>query len=419
MTSKLAADVQAISGQWSEGLSLASLMRSQLESVADEPNVDLVAIGKASREMAATAEGVLGARVKRRLIVCDAESASLGEPDGAVRVGDHPVPGEASVGAARDLVDFLDDADATDLTLFLVSGGTSSLCCQPEPPLAVADLQGLWDAALRSGIDITTLNRIRAASSSIAGGAVLRHVRSRESLSLIMVDNVLSGAPWVGSGLTYEFDPPRDEVESLVGAVGLEGTALGAKLLQAFANRRSTMARPVTVRHENRVLASPEMLLAEAVKEASRRGYHVINMGSRIHGDVQHACHEWANVLTHVSKVKGNHCVIGVGELTVQVHGQGLGGRCQEFAWSMAGFLDHFGRDAAFAARASDGRDYLRGVGGAWVDTSTKRRAHAVGIDWLHLKQENDSYRGLLAVDQLLPGGHTGWNLCDIYVAVL
>jgi glycerate-2-kinase len=85
----------------------------------------------------------------------------------------------------------------------------------------------------------------------------------------------------------------------------------------------------------------------------------------------------------------------------------------------MAGVLDHLDREAAFAARASDGRDFLRGVAGAWVDTTTKKRAHAKGIDWLQLKQENDSYRGLLAVDQLLKGGHTGWNLCDLYVAVI
>jgi glycerate-2-kinase len=85
----------------------------------------------------------------------------------------------------------------------------------------------------------------------------------------------------------------------------------------------------------------------------------------------------------------------------------------------MAGVLEHLGRDAAFAARSSDGRDFLRGVAGAWVDATTKRRAQALGMDWLHLKRENDSYRGLLAVDQLLAGGHTGWNLCDLYVAVL
>jgi glycerate-2-kinase len=356
--------------------------------------------------------------VTRRLIICDAESAR-GDESPDLFVGEHPLPGSGSLAAARALLSFLDTPSNAESTLFLLSGGASSLCSLPEEPLDFADLHGVWDAALATGIDITVLNKIRAATSRIAGGAVLRHVHTPTSQNLIMVDNAVSGAEWVGSGLTYEYTPDRSEVDYLLSLAELNDTPLGEKLIRAFETRASTMARRVTTSHENTVTADPDMLLQRALEDAGQRGYRVINMGSDVHGDVREVCEKWANVLEHLSARDGPYCLVGVGEVTVKVLGQGIGGRCQEFAWTMAGVLDHLDREAAFAARASDGRDFLRGVAGAWVDTTTKKRAHAKGIDWLQLKQENDSYRGLLAVDQLLKGGHTGWNLCDLYVAVI
>jgi glycerate 2-kinase len=110
---------------------------------------------------------------------------------------------------------------------------------------------------------------------------------------------------------------------------------------------------------------------------------------------------------------------MGVGEVTVRVGGAGTGGRCQEFAWYMAKVLAELDRDAAFVARASDGRDFVEGVGGAWVERSTLERVLTSGVDWLAVAQANDSHSALRTLGQLLEGGHTGWNLCDLYVALM
>jgi hydroxypyruvate reductase len=111
--------------------------------------------------------------------------------------------------------------------------------------------------------------------------------------------------------------------------------------------------------------------------------------------------------------------VLGVGEVTVRVRGAGTGGRCQEFAWYMAKVLAELDRDATFVARASDGRDFVEGVGGAWVERSTMERALSSGVKLLAVAQANDSHSALHALGQLLEGGHTGWNLCDLYVALM
>ena len=85
----------------------------------------------------------------------------------------------------------------------------------------------------------------------------------------------------------------------------------------------------------------------------------------------------------------------------------------------MAPALAALGAPASFVAHSSDGRDYVEGVAGAWVDESTLARVGEAGLDWAAIKADNDSHRGLAALGQLIEGGHTGWNLCDLYVAAL
>jgi hydroxypyruvate reductase len=270
-----------------------------------------------------------------------------------------------------------------------------------------------------SGIDITTLNMIRASSSAIAGGGVLRHVRTARSQSLILVDNVISGVEWVASGLTYDYQPTREEVTSLIDQIGLSETPLGQRLLEASAHRAHALLSPVSSHYENAVLADPAMMLEYATVEARRRGYRVLDMGSHVHGNVAVVSEHWADVLRREVASSDSVAVLGVGEVTVQVRGAGTGGRCQEFAWYMAKVLAELDRDAAFVARASDGRDFVEGVGGAWVERSTMERAQSSGVDWLAVPQANDSHPALRALGQLLEGGHTGWNLCDLYAALM
>lgn len=410
------ADARAVADDWLEEMDLAAMTAERLATTGlDEATVDVVALGKASREMAAAADAWLGGRRRRRLVVAD----TVGPGDGDdVLLGDHPVPGPASLAAGAALVEFLRGPTSAGATLFLVSGGASSLCAAPAPPLTLGDLAGVWAAALATGADITTLNRLRAATSAIAGGAVLGLVRTPVSRSLVLVDNVVAGAPWVASGLTYHYDPSESEVDALLDAVGLTGTGLDERLRAAARGRSAAMGSPAALDHRNVVLAEPATLLANAAMTARRLGYRVVDLGSRVHGDVEDVAATWGEEVARELATGDRVAVLGVGEVTVRVRGRGRGGRCQEFAWLMADALAGSDRDVVFLARASDGRDFVEGVAGAWVDTTTRERARAAGVDWAAVAADNDSFHGLDALDQLIPGGHTGWNLCDLYVAL-
>ena len=418
MIDALRADAVALSDEWMTQVNLEHLIADHVISLEDG-DVDVVAIGKAALEMARATRQALGPRIRRQFIVVDTPS---GGPDGLgpdVWVGEHPLPGFASLAAGERLVEFLQQATPAQSTLFLISGGASSLCVRPAPPLTLEDLSEVWKVALRTGLDITALNRLRASTSMISGGAVLRHVRTPSSLTLVMVDNVISGAPWVGSGLTYEFSPSRADLDGQLGVLGLAVSPLGDRMVEAFEHRRRWMVQPVTSHHRNQVVAEPALMLELTIAAAERLGYRVVSLGAAMRGDVEEMTRKWAQVVEQEVAAGDRVCVVGVGEATVRVTGAGEGGRCQEFAWRMAAELARLDRDAVFVARSSDGRDFVEGVGGAWSDSRSLDRCAAAGLDWAALADHHDTLPGLRALGQLLVGGHTGWNLCDLYLSVM
>ena len=419
MSQRLHDDAIEISRRWLSELDVAQLIAHQLGTDEARWPVDVVAIGKAAREMAAGARRALGERVGRELVVIGADDARepLDELGPGVVVGEHPIPGRGSLAAGVRLLDFLDRASDAHETLFLISGGASSLCVVPAPPLDLEHLTQIWRAALASGLDITVLNQVRASTSLIGGGAVLGRVKTPRSRALIMVDNVISGAPWVASALTYDFRPTRAEMDAFISALDVTGSELALRMGEAFTARSEVMDHIEPHDHVNVVLVEPRLVLDRTVAEATLRGYRVISLGDEIHGDVETVVREWGEVLH--AQPPGPTCVVGVGEVTVRVGSHGRGGRCQEFAWRMAGELATLGRAGVFVARSSDGRDYIAGVAGAWVDESSRTRAEGLGIDWEETAREHDTYEGLRAIGQLLEGWHTGWNLCDLYLAVL
>jgi glycerate-2-kinase len=420
VTTELLNDALAISDAWSNELNLRDLLEQQLRaSGVLERVVDVVAVGKAAREMASALHEVLGERVQRQLIIVDEGPAFSLLSDVEFVIGDHPLPGLGSLMAGERLVEFLENPTMAECTIFLVSGGASSLCALPESPVTLDDLHELFKAVLASGADITTLNQLRAASSRIAGGAILRSVRTPRSLALIMVDNVVSGERWVASGLTFDYTPTRGKVATLLELVGRGTGRLAEKILEASERRGAVMSEPVQTVHENRVIAAPFQVLSAAAKEATRRGYRVIEVGGSLHGDVEDVVAFMAQHLSSETARWGPFCVVGVGEVTLRVRGSGTGGRCQDFAWRMAEVLDGDHRDVVALARATDGRDYLKGIAGGWVDATTLRRARERGINWSAVVEASDSFSALHDLGQLIAGGRTGWNLCDVYLVVV
>ncbi|HET7095623.1 MAG TPA: MOFRL family protein, partial [Thermomicrobiales bacterium] len=111
--------------------------------------------------------------------------------------------------------------------------------------------------------------------------------------------------------------------------------------------------------------------------------------------------------------------LVGGGEATVTVRGDGLGGRNTEFALAAALALEAANDvDWVVASLATDGQDGPTNVAGAIADGLTARRAREAGVDPAEALARNDSLRVFDAAGGIVAPGPTGTNVNDLYLAV-
>ncbi len=226
--------------------------------LAPDAPLFVIALGKAAPSMMAgalDAIATLGRHVHRGIVVGahDARSDETGEqalPDHVrVLVGDHPVPGPASLDAADALDDLVLDIEPGSIALVLLSGGTTSLCAAPIATLsqavgdaerAQAHLANLAQTLLESGLAIHEMNAIRRRVLRWGAGrlAVALANRGAEHIPVFAISDVIGDDPAViGSGpctadpldeatflALLDAHDMRARVERAIGTVlGLEG----------------------------------------------------------------------------------------------------------------------------------------------------------------------------------------------------
>jgi hydroxypyruvate reductase len=111
--------------------------------------------------------------------------------------------------------------------------------------------------------------------------------------------------------------------------------------------------------------------------------------------------------------------VLGGGEATVIVRGEGQGGRNTEFSLAAALELERQGLlDWVVASLGTDGQDAMTGLAGAIADAGTPQRARDAGVDPERALAQNDSLSVFDVSGGSVDTGPTGTNVNDIYVAV-
>jgi glycerate 2-kinase len=111
-------------------------------------------------------------------------------------------------------------------------------------------------------------------------------------------------------------------------------------------------------------------------------------------------------------------CILGRGEIPVEVKADGKGGRNQHFALLVGCQLNHLS-NWAFASLASDGCDYLKGIAGGYVTGQVLAEATALGGSVEQCIADTDSYAfHRRHQTHLYCDEGTGMNVSDIYVFV-
>ena len=157
----------------------------------------LVAAGKAAWQMANAAVQTLG-RVDGGVVVTKYDHVKGPIPGVDCYEAGHPVPDKGSFFATGRAIELVQNLNADDTVLFLLSGGGSALF---EQPLVTGEeLQDVTRQLLACGADIVEMNTIRKRLSRVKGGRFAELCAPAQVFSIVLSDILGDPLDMIASG---------------------------------------------------------------------------------------------------------------------------------------------------------------------------------------------------------------------------
>ena len=387
-------------------------------------SLGIVAVGKASRTMAAAAlervpQSLL--QKERCSIVINRENAAPLEPF-TVFVSGHPLPDEEGVRAARHVEESFGAATAAQGILLLLSGGGSALLPAPSDGINLADKRAVTELLLAGGADIHEVNTVRKHLSRLKGGGLARAAQPAAVEALILSDVFDDDLSSIASGPTVPDPTTFADAISVLRKYGLWNQTPAAVKKRLEAGKSGEIpdtpgeGDAAFARVKNTIIGSNRLSLEAAREKAHSLGYTVEVIEGALTGEAREAAERFALHLGPGDKPAVGALLAG-GETTVTVRGRGKGGRNQEMTLAMAMHAPEAReRPWVFLSGGTDGGDGPTDAAGGLVDAGTVARGREAGEHPQRALAENDSYTFLKACGDLLMTGGTGTNVADLQV---
>lgn len=335
--------------------------------------------------------------------------------------GSHPVPDASAQEAAEYILNVLRSTNASDLVLFLISGGASAMVELPlDPTLTMEDTAEFYRTLVHSGLNIAEMNTLRKHLSAVKGGRLAAAAADATKCTLLISDVRDGMEDVIGSGPSLPDPSTREQCFELLQRPELQGKV--PALIHAFLESANLPETPKAgaqcfARAKSRVVLSTETMLLAAADACQRRGFHVV---------INNTCDDWEyraaadyllGRLAELSTEYPRVALLSGGEVLVAIDQHaGIGGRNQQFELYCATRLHSISAATAVLSAGSDGIDGNSPAAGAVVDSTTINRA---GINQLHdALARFDSYPLLAQLDNAIITGPTGNNVRDLRILI-
>lgn len=378
-------------------------------------NIYVAGAGKAAAFMAFEVEKILRHHIKEGVIAArDAFDFTLKKVR-PISAG-HPLPNTNSVIAAEEITKLLKRIDKRDLLIFLLSGGASSLMMDVPYSCTLEEVNTTIEQLLKSGATIKELNTVRKHLSELKGGQLVKKCNGATVITLIISDVTGNDLQSIGSGPTVGDDSTFKDAMDVLEKYDLVKNspyAIITHLQKGIEENIKENPRPgdhVFANTSNLIIADNNKALKAAAAKAAALGYETHIVTGSLSGLAEEAAEEWIRKL--IASNRKNTCLLAGGETTVEVKGNGKGGRNQQFALAAAIALKNSSEITLLAA-GTDGSDGPTDAAGAIIDNKSYR---SDAEDYL---RNNDAYHYFEKYGGLLKTGPTNTNVMDIVVTLL
>lgn len=378
-------------------------------------NIYVAGAGKAAATMAFEVEKILKHHIK------DGVVATRDKFDFTLRhirtiLAGHPLPDTNSVVAAEEITKLARSLNKNDLLIFLLSGGASSLFTDVPYNCTLDEVNTIIQQLLKSGATINELNTVRKHLSELKGGQLVKKCSGAAIITLIISDVMGNDLQSIGSGPTVGDETTFTDALYVLEKYDLLKSApyaIVSHLQKGAGGNIQENPRPddrIFTNTRNLIVADNRKALQAAAKKATDLGYEPHILTESLSGLAEEAAGEW--IKKTLSLRRKNLCLLGGGETTVQVKGNGKGGRNQQFALAAAIALKN-SSDITLLAAGTDGSDGPTDAAGAIIDEKTY---HADAESYL---QHNDAYTFFETYGGLVKTGATHTNVMDLVVTLI
>ncbi|MHC4397696.1 MAG: glycerate kinase type-2 family protein, partial [Planctomycetota bacterium] len=380
------------------------LIKGEKISLSEINRLIVVGVGKCSSDAAFAVEKILGSRISEGIVIDVSCTKSLKKIKPLE--GDHPLPTEKNVNFTKQIIELLKGLKENDLVLFIVSGGGSTMLCQPQN-FTCQQESGLVDYLIKTGATIQEINTIRKHISLARGGHLAKYAYPARAVSLIFSDVPGDSLEFIASGPTVKDSTTVQDAKKVFEKYKVrEKSGFSPKNLIETPKEAKYFENV-----KNFLMVSNRTALKAMLAKASS-----LNFSTRIYTDslTGEARLIGRQIAGDLEKVDGKTALLYGGETTVTVKGKGQGGRNQELALSALKFTND--KDLIISL-ASDGHDNTDSAG-AICDIITKRNAKKLKLDIDKYLNDNDSYHFFKKTEDFIDTGHTGSNVMDLMVAL-
>jgi glycerate 2-kinase len=393
--------------------------------LSEVKNIYVAGVGKASALMAKELESVLGSRITRGHIVTKYGHSVPLKYIGITEAG-HPVPDENGLKGTDEILSIARMAKEDDIFICLISGGGSALLTDVPEGCTLKDLRALNDVLLKSGANISEMNCIRKHLSRVKGGMLAKAAFPARVISLILSDVIGDPVGVIASGPTAPDPTTFADALSILKIYQIENdipACIYKALRDGFDKKIGETLKEfdeIFLTTSNLIIGTNKLALKTAKMKAESLGFESKIISDTIDGDVAEVARYIFQISISTQELKSGKkiCLLFGGEPTLKVTGEGLGGRNQHLALTIASLL----KDTpaiTFLSGGTDGTDGSTDAAGAVVDSFTWQNADKLKLNSKKYIENFDSYHFFKKAGGLITTGPTQTNVMDMMIALI
>ena len=361
----------------------------------------IIGVGKTSCAAGKVLEEVLQDKISGGIIL-DTKPGDLKRIECVV--GSHPLPSQTNVDATAKIVARLKSLTKGDLVLAIISGGGSSLLCNPYK-LSCDEKAMIGRSLIKGGADIVETNIVRKHLSEIKGGWFAVHAYPATVVSLIFSDVPNDDLSEIASGPTVLDKTTVEDAQKIMTKYDVLKLC---KLPHCELNETPKDLK-YFAKVTNILMMNNKLALEAMKKQAQSLGFKGKIYDNFLQGQAKDVGRKLINGL------QTNQVLIAGGETTVKVGGIGTGGRNQEFVLAAIPFLK---KNQVIVSVASDGVDNRTEFAGAIADTDSKFKSKKLGLKIESYLENNDSFSFFKEMGDGVETGPLNSNVSDLILAL-